>query len=135
MYYIKQKVLMYVWLLTEYTQLWPLGFSESEKVYANVSIIYNFLTYLLRSVYNRRQFLLDITISMLSDWAKTLCTMYITYYLLFEQTMPLHVTKDVLCNMSNNYMVVEVWEKKTTEQRDQVTCYIYTWVGLLPSCN
>ena len=37
------------------------------------------------------------------------------------QSIPLHITQDVLKHMSNNYMIVEVWEKRAAGQKDQVS--------------
>ena len=37
------------------------------------------------------------------------------------QAIPLHITQDVLKHMSNNYMIVEVWEKRAAGQKDQVS--------------
>ena len=47
--------------------------------------------------------------------------MFITLFALWLQSIPLHITQDVLKHMSNNYMIVEVWEKRAAGQKDQVS--------------
>jgi len=56
----------------------------------------------------------------------------------FQQVVPVLVTRSLLERMRNNFMVIEVWDKKTTAQNDQVlsdsfarACFLNPYSGLM----
>ena len=53
------------------------------------------------------------------------------YLVLVVQVAPVLVTPSLLERMRNNYMVIEVWDKKTSAENDKVHCQIFVTLSAL----
>ena len=58
-------------------------------------------------------------------------TSYSAYLVLVVQVAPVLVTPSLLERMRNNYMVIEVWDKKTSAENDKVHCQIFVTLSAL----
>lgn len=57
------------------------------------------------------------------------------YNLQLLQSIPVHLTSDAVNSLHDNFMVIEVWNKKPASQRDEVLCGQIALPTTYPACS